>query len=121
MSLLVSENTANVDLNKIVKSIVSNVKPFSIFYSQDKSENIKKLIKIIKTKGSSKENELEIRFQSLEYNQFEKIKNIIENDKLFINKENIKTNVDILFNDTGVGDNIRHEKDMNNNRKRYEK
>ena len=120
MSLFVSENTPNVDLNKIVKSIVSNVKPFSIFYSQDKSENIKKLIKIIETKGYSKENELEIRFQSLEYNQFEKIKNTIENDKLFINKENIKTNVDILFNDTGVGDNIRHEKDMNNNTIRYQ-
>ena len=114
MSQLVSENIPKVDLNKIVQYIISNVKSFSIFYSQDKSENIKKLLKVIKDKGYSNENELEIRFQSVEYNQFEKIKNTIEKDKLFINKENIKTNVDILTNDTGVGDNIRRETNINN-------
>jgi hypothetical protein len=115
---------SDFEIRNKIKELISKTEKYNILFSDEKRNNISKLLDIIKDNNEeneqNEENELEIRFQSLSYNQFEKIKNTIENDKLFINKSNIKTKLDILLNDTGIGDNIRHEKDLNNNTIRYQ-
>jgi hypothetical protein len=114
---------SDFEIRNKIKELISKTEKYNILFSDEKHNNISKLLDIIKDENEeneNEENELEIRFQSLSYNQFEKIKNTIENDKLFINKSNIKTKLDILLNDTGIGDNIRHEKDLNNNTIRYQ-
>ena len=136
----INEITA-IESNKINNSIIDkllykchygyssqtfkDISSFKIKLSKELQSKIdyffSKEIKKVKYQTSKKyQDEFEIRFQNLNFGQFNKIKNTIENDEFYLNKHTIVTSTDILPNDTGVGDNIRHEKDEYGNSISYQ-